>query len=113
MTDLGHDLGVDADQVVAAHARLARHTGGDDHDIGALDGGIVIGSGVVGIDALDRSGLGDIQGLALRDAFSDVEHYDVAQLLQADQMSQGAADIAGANESDFFTCHGNLPLGRF
>jgi hypothetical protein len=26
--DLAHDLGVDADQIVAAHARLARHAGG-------------------------------------------------------------------------------------
>jgi hypothetical protein len=32
-----HDLEVDAEQVVAAHARLARHAGGDDDHVGAGD----------------------------------------------------------------------------
>jgi hypothetical protein len=60
-----HDLQVDAQQVVAAHARLARHAGGDDADVGAGDVGIVV-------DALQRDvlaehgrGFGDVQGLAL------------------------------------------------
>ena len=34
------DLEVLAEQVVAAHPRLARETGGDDADIGALDIGV-------------------------------------------------------------------------
>jgi hypothetical protein len=34
-----HDLEVDAEQIVAAHARLARHAGGDDDHVGAGDGG--------------------------------------------------------------------------
>ena len=42
--DLLHDLEVDADQVVAAHAGLARHAGGDDADVGALDVGIGVGA---------------------------------------------------------------------
>ena len=35
--DLLHHLEVDAEQIVAAHARLARHAGGDDADVGAFD----------------------------------------------------------------------------
>ena len=37
LADRLHHLEVDAEQVVAAHARLARHAGGDDADVGAGD----------------------------------------------------------------------------
>ena len=37
LADRVDDLGVDADQVVTAHAGLARHAGGHDHDVGAGD----------------------------------------------------------------------------
>ena len=43
-----HDLEVDLDQVVAAHAGLARHAGGDDHDIGVLELGIFVGARIFG-----------------------------------------------------------------
>ena len=42
LADRLHDLQIDAEQVVAAHARLARHAGGDDADVGAGDVGIVV-----------------------------------------------------------------------
>ena len=32
-----HDAGVDVEQVVARHTRLARHAGRDDHQVGALE----------------------------------------------------------------------------
>ncbi|HXZ02704.1 MAG TPA: malate dehydrogenase, partial [Stellaceae bacterium] len=35
--DRGDDLGIFADEIVAAHAGLAREAGGDDHEIGARD----------------------------------------------------------------------------
>ena len=35
-----HDLGIDADQVVAAHARLAGDAGGNDDHVGATDGAV-------------------------------------------------------------------------
>ena len=40
-----HHLEIDAEQVVAAHAGLARHAGGDDDDVGAGDGGVVARAG--------------------------------------------------------------------
>ena len=42
---------------------------------------------------------------ALRNAFGDVEHHDVAEFLQADQVGERAADHAGADEGDLAACH--------
>ena len=51
LADADHHLGVDADQVVAAHARLARHAGRDDDHVGARDVGVVAAAA---IDAVER-----------------------------------------------------------
>ena len=83
--DLLHHLEVDAEQIVAAHARLARHAGGDDADVGALDRLVGIGAGKRGVEAFDRGGLDEIERLALRNALHDVEQDDVAELLEPDQ----------------------------
>ncbi len=80
---LRHDLEIDFEQIVAAHAGLARHAGGDDADIGAVDRLIFVGAGELGIEAFDRARLGDIEGFALRKALGDVEDDDVAQFLEA------------------------------
>jgi hypothetical protein len=61
-----HHLEVDAEQVVAAHARLARDTGGDDHHVGAGDVGIIVGTRDLCVEALDRAALRQVQRLALR-----------------------------------------------
>ena len=102
-----HDLGVGADQVVAAHARLARHARGDDDDVGPGDRRIVRRAGQAGVEALDRRGLGEVQRLALRHAFNDVEQHDIAQLLEAGEQGQRAADLAGADQGDLVSSHGN------
>ena len=81
------------EQIVTAHAGLARHAGGDDADRGALDRLVGIGAGKVGVEAFDRRRLDKIERLALRHAFGDVEHDDVAKLLEADEMRQRAADL--------------------
>ena len=73
------------EQIVAAHAGLARHAGGDDADLGAVDRLVGIGAGEIGVEAIDRRRLRDVERLALRHAFGDVEHHDVAELLQADR----------------------------
>ena len=105
VADRLHDLEVDADEVVAAHAGLARHAGRDDDDVGAFDRRIVVGADVLGVEALDRRGLGDVERLALRDAFRDVEEDDVAEFLQADEMGERAADLSGADERDLVAGH--------
>ena len=62
--------------------------------------------------ALDGGRFGDIEAFALRNALGDIEHGHVAQFFQADQMSQGAADIACADEADFYTRHGLCPVSK-
>ena len=74
---------VDADQVVAGHAGLARDAGGDDDDVGALEIGIIVRPEIIGVEAVDRRGLGDIERLALRNALDHVDEGDVAKLLEA------------------------------
>jgi hypothetical protein len=79
LADRLHHLQVDAEQVVAAHAGLAGDTGRDDDHVRAGDIGIVIGAGDLRVEALDRAALAQIERLALRYAFDDVEQDDVAQ----------------------------------
>ena len=55
---------------------------------------IGVGADIFRVEALDRRGLRDIERFALRDALRDVEHHDIAELFQADQMSERAADLA-------------------
>ena len=64
----------------------------------------------MGVEAIDRGGLGDVERLALRDAFSNVEHDDIAELLEADEVSQRSADLTGANQSNLVARHGKFPL---
>ena len=49
----------------------------------------------------------EIERLALRDALGDVEQHDVAELLETDQMSERAADLAGADQCNLGTRHVN------
>ena len=103
--DLLHHLEVDAEQIVAAHARLARHAGGDDADRSAFDGLVGIGAGELGVEALDRRRLHEVERLALGDALDDVEQDDVAELLEADQERERAADLASADQCNLVTRH--------
>src|SRR5262249_8467210 len=103
---------VDAEQVVAAHAGLARHAGGDDADGGAVDRVVGIGAGQMGIEAVDRRGLDEIERLALGDAFGDVEQHDVAELLEADEMGERAADLAGSDQRDLGTRNRGKTSGK-
>ena len=75
--------------------------------------GIVVDAGEAGVEALDRRGLGDVETLALRNAFGNIEQDDVAEFLEADQMGERAADHAGADEGDLVACHvGSFPFVR-
>ena len=98
VADRLHHLEIDAEQIVAAHAGLARHAGGDDDDVGAGDVGVVVGALQARVEAATGAGLGEIERLALGRAFGDVEQHDVAQLLQRRQMGERAADLAGPDQ---------------
>ena len=103
--DRVHDLQVDAEQIVAAHAGLARHAGGDDDDVGARDVGVGTRARQFGVEAVDRRGFGEIERLALRHAVDDVEQDDVAEFLQRGQMGQRSADLARADQRYLFARH--------
>ena len=105
--DLIHHLEIDAEQIVAAHAGLARHAGGDDAHVGAFDALVGVGAAIFGVETFDRRGLRDVERLALRDALHDVEHHDVAQLLQTDEVGERAADLARADQCNLLARHGD------
>jgi hypothetical protein len=62
------------------------------------------------IESVDRGGLRDIERFALRHALGNVEHHDIAELLQADEVSQRSADLTGANQSNLVARHGKSVL---
>ena len=106
VADRLHDLEVDAEQVVAAHAGLARHAGGDDDDVGARDRRHSRCAPTYRASKPSTgAGLGDVERLALRDALHDVEQDDVAELLQPDQVGERAADLSGADQRDLVASH--------
>jgi uncharacterized membrane protein len=57
------------------------------------------------IEALDRRRLNEIERLALRHAFHDVEQHDIAEFFQANQKRQGAADLTRTNECNLIPRH--------
>ncbi len=105
-----HDFEIDAEEIVAAHARLARHAGGDDAHIGPGDAGIIIGALERGILAEHRRRFRDVERLALRQTLGDVEQDDVAQFFARGDMRQRAPDHAGTDEGDFRASHGGASL---
>ena len=112
LADRRDHLGVGADQIVAAHAGLARDAGGDDHDIGAGDLGIVVGAADHRVVALDRRAFDDVERLPLRHPLDDVEQHDVAQFLEPGEQRDRAADLAGADQRDLVACHGKCLVLR-
>ena len=109
--DLVHHLKIDAEQVVAAHAGLARHAGGDDAHIGAFDRLVGIDARHARVEALDRRGLHQVERFALRDAFGNVEQNHIAEFFEANQVGERAADLAGADQCNLGTRHvGEFPL---
>ncbi len=109
LADRLHHLEVDPEQIVAAHPGLSGDSGGDDADVGVGDLGIILGAGQPDVIAFDRAGLGEIEALALRNALGDVDHHDVAKLLDRREMGERAADIAGADQRDLLASHAPSP----
>ena len=64
------------------------------------------------VEAVDRRGLRDVERFALRHALGDIEHHNVAKLLQANEVSQRSADLTGANQSNLVARHGKFVLMR-
>jgi hypothetical protein len=100
--DVGHDLVVGLQEVVAAHARLARDASGDDDDVGVGGVGIVVGADDVRVALLNGHGLEQVESFALGDAFDDIDEDDVGELLGGDPVGGGGSYVAGSDDGDFF-----------
>ena len=108
--DLLHDFEIDAEEVVAAHAGLARHPGGDDAHRRAFERLVGIGAGHAGVKPFDRRRLHQIERLALRHALHDVEQDDVAELLETNQERQRPTDLTRANQCNLVPRHPQMSL---
>ena len=100
-----HDVVIRVEQVVAAHAGFARDAGGDDDDVGIGSVFVIVGAGDVGVALLDGHGFEQIQTLALRDAFDDVDQNDIGQFLGGDPMGGCGAYVSGTYDR-YFLSHG-------
>jgi hypothetical protein len=118
LADAADDLEVDAQQIVARHAGLARHARRDDDDVRPGDVGPVGRARDLRVVAEHGAVLLEVEGLALGEALllGDVEEDDVAELLARDEGGELAADVAGTDERDFFArrrhCGGSFLLTR-
>ena len=92
-------------QVVAAHARLAREPGGDDDHVGAGGVGVVVRADDPGVVADDRRRLGEVEALALGQALDDVDEDDVGEACLGDPLGGGGADVPGADDRDLVPRH--------
>ena len=100
--DLLDDVGVGTDQIVAAHARLARDTRGDDHELASRRGLVIVRPHDPGVEPFDRRGLPLIEGFALGYPLDHVDEDDAArELLLGEALSGGGAHVAGADDGDF------------
>ena len=95
------DLGVDGQQVFAAHTRLARHARRDDDDIGTLGGSIIIAADHGYILADHRQGFLQVQGLALWHPFDDIHQHQVGDFTFGQPMGGGGTGHSGANNGNF------------
>ncbi len=62
------------------------------------------------VPLLDGHGLQEVQRLALRDAFDDVDEDDVSKLFGRNPVSGRRADVAGAYDGDFLAQDENVCL---
>src|SRR6185437_14777254 len=91
-----HDLVVSVEQIVAAHARLPRNAGGDDHDVRVGGIGVIVGAENVRVPLFDRHRFQEIEAFALGHAFDDVDENNVRELFRGDPVRGRRSNIARA-----------------
>ena len=89
-----HDLVIGIQEVIAAHAGLARHSSGDDDDVRIGCVRVVVGAEDRRVALLNRHGLQQVETFSLGNSFDDVDQDDIGQLFRGDPMSGSGADVS-------------------
>ena len=105
-----HDFQVDAEQIVTAHPRLARHAGGNDDHVRARDVLVIIGARDLRVEPFNRAALTQVERFSLRNALHDVEQDNVTQFLLRGEMGKRPTNITCANQRDLLASHGDAIL---
>src|SRR5579862_1052099 len=108
------DLLVRRDEVVARHPRRAREARRDDDDRRACTLLIVVRADDVRLVAENGAHLVDVERLALRQAFLDVDEDDVRVVAGRQDLRARRAHIAGADDGDLPAhAHTGIPASSF
>src|SRR5688572_3411921 len=112
--DVLHDLVIHVQQVVAAHAVLARHAGSDDDDVGVGAFGEILRADPdhARRRAFDRARFVNVERDAGGFRIRNVNDYDVSELFLRDRTRHRCADIARAANHRHFPIHACTPLGH-
>src|SRR5262249_45468926 len=100
---LGDDVRVGFKQIVAAHTRFARQTGGDDNDVGIFGRLVTISADKLYVKTVDRSSLCQVERFALRHTFEHVHQNDVRQLFSGDPVSSRSAHVSRAHNRNLIS----------
>ena len=103
-----HDFEIDVEQVVAAHAGLARQARRDDHDVGVGAFGVVAGADDARVAAPHRARLEHVERDARRLLVRDVDDDDVRELFVGDSPGHRGAHVARAADHCHFAIHACL-----
>ncbi len=99
------DFHVGANEVIAAHARLAGDTCGDDDNVRTFDFGEIVGGNDVAVEQFHGAGLSQVKHAAI-----DGQHFvtlkvncdDIAQFLVGSPESDGGTDVATSTDDRDF-----------
>ena len=111
--DILHDVVVHLQQVVAAHAGLARHPGRDHDDVRVGAVFEAIAADQAGVGSLDRTGLQDVERHALGLRLGDVDHHHVGQFPVRDCARHGGPDVARSADDGDFPVHARTSACMF
>src|SRR5262249_44757767 len=100
-----HDFVVHVQQIVTAHARLARHTRCDHHDVGVRALGIITGPHRPAVRSPDGTCFEHVQCDARRLLIRNVDDNHVGQLLVGNTSGNGGAHIACSTDYGYSSSH--------
>ena len=103
--DARDDAHVGLDEIITAHAGLARNARGDHNDFTSFDERVVASTLDVAIESLDGRGLIEIKRLALGHAVCNINEHDVAEFFGSGPHCTRCTGIAGPDDRNFCTTH--------